>query len=182
VEQYKEILTQGAADLDQDEVADILTNYLACQSSNRAANTKEVESFLSKYSDSFEKTYEYYFNLSQVYLKDSCTEMSLKQLREAYEKSKQDDSYKDDQIRFKVQEMHFLSSLLNQFSNISYQTEGDTCWFEFSKTIKNNILVELNISALSEIYDLNTSIFKETIGSLNWKKFGERIKTQLNEN
>lgn len=78
--------------------------------------------------------------------------------------------------------MHFLSNLVSQYSNISYQTEQDSCWFEFSKTIKNNILIELNISALSEVYDLNTHIFKEVIGSLNWKKFGERIKTQLKEN
>jgi hypothetical protein len=143
-----------------------------------------VEKFIAKYCEgsNFEKTYEFFFNLSQVYLKDQCTQESLKQLRDAFEKSKQDDSYKDDQIRFKVQEMHFLSNLVNQYSNINYTTEEDTCWFEFSKTIKNNILIELNISALSEVYDLNTSIFKEVIGSLNWKKFGERIKTQLKEN
>lgn len=52
--------------------------------------------------EAFEKTYEYYFNLSQVYLKDQCTEEGLKILKEAYEKSKQDDSFKEDQIRFKV--------------------------------------------------------------------------------
>lgn len=78
--------------------------------------------------------------------------------------------------------MHFLSNLVNQFSNISYQTSQETCWFDFSKTIKNNILIELNINALGEVYDLNTSIFKDVIGSLNWKKFGERIKAQLKEN
>ena len=112
VKTYQEILDQDA-DLDQDEVADIATNYLACQSS--IGNKQDVEKFIAKYceSSSFEKTYEFYFNLSQVYLKDQCTEASLKQLRDAYEKSKQDDSYKDDQIRFKVQEMHFLSNLVN---------------------------------------------------------------------
>lgn len=35
---------------------------------------------------------------------------------------------------------------------------------------------------MSEIYDLNNTIFKDVIGSLNWKKFAERIKTQLKEN
>ena len=73
--------------------------------------------------------------------------------------------------------MHFLSNLINQYSNISYNTQDEVCWFDFSKTIRNNILIELNINALSEIYDLNTTIFKDVIGSLNWKKFGERIKT-----
>lgn len=101
---YQEILDDGTNELDQDEVADIVTNYLACQSSNLGSSTQQVEKFISKYCESpqFEKTYEFYFNLSQVYLKDHCTDQSLKKLREAYEKSKSDDSYKDDQIRFKV--------------------------------------------------------------------------------
>ena len=42
--------------------------------------------------------------------------------------------------------------------------------------------MELNINALSEVFELNTATFKEVIGSLNWKKFAERIKTQLKEN
>ena len=80
--------------------------------------------------------------------------------------------------------MHALNNLVHQYSSISYKTDSakNSCWFDFSKTIKNNILIELNINALSEIYDLNTTIFKEAIGSLNWKKFAERIKTQLKEN
>lgn len=60
--------------------------------------------------------------------------------------------------------------------------DKNSCWFEFSKTIRNNILIELNINALSEIYDLNNTIFKDVIGSLNWKKFADRISTQLKEN
>ena len=74
-----------------------------------------------------------------------------------------------------MQEMHFLNELSNHFSMIEYTAENDTTWFDFSKTIRNNILVELNISALSEVYSLNTHTFKEIIGSLNWKKFAERI-------
>ena len=63
VSTYQEILDQDA-DLDQDEVADIATNYLACQSS--IGNRQEVEKFIAKYCEnsSFEKTYEFYFNLS----------------------------------------------------------------------------------------------------------------------
>lgn len=78
--------------------------------------------------------------------------------------------------------MHFLNQLYNQFSQIEYSTANKNTWFDFSKTIRNNILVEMNINALSEVYNLNTQIFKDVIGSLNWKKFAERIKTQLNEN
>lgn len=78
--------------------------------------------------------------------------------------------------------MHFLNQLYNQFSQIEYSTANQNTWFDFSKTIRNNILVEMNINALSEVYNLNTQIFKDVIGSLNWKKFAERIKTQLNEN
>jgi hypothetical protein len=43
-------------------------------------------------------------------------------------------------------------------------------------------LVELNINSLSEVYDLNQQQFKDVIGSLNWKKFAERIKSQLKDN
>ena len=32
------------------------------------------------------------------------------------------------------------------------------------------------------MFELNTQTFKDVIGSLNWKKFAERIKTQLKEN
>jgi len=73
-----------------------------------------------------------------------------------------DDSINDDQVRFKVQEMHFLNELYNQYNSIEYQTEGkppaqsQTTWFDFSKSIKNNILVELNINSLIEVFDLNT--------------------------
>ena len=52
--------------------------------------------------------------------------------------------------------MHCLNELYSQYSNVEYRTSEDgTTWFDFSKTIKNNILVELNINALNEIYNLN---------------------------
>ena len=52
--------------LDQDEITDISTNYLACQSSVQKSSQAEVEKFLKEHcSDpAFEQTYEYYFNLS----------------------------------------------------------------------------------------------------------------------
>jgi dTDP-4-dehydrorhamnose reductase len=79
--------------------------------------------------------------------------------------------------------MHLINSLYHNLGSVTYGVdENDSTWFEFAKTIRNNILVELNISALSEIYDLNTSTMKEMIGSLNWKKFSERINTSLKDN
>ena len=105
-------------------------------------------------------------------------------MKQAHDKAGAEGSLGEEQTRFKVQEMHFLNELYNQFQNITYKSDlgaGET-WFEFSKAIKNNILVELNISALGEVYDLDSAIFKDVIGSLNWKKFSERIRTQLKEN
>lgn len=85
----------------------------------------------------------------------------------------------DDHVKFKVQEMHFLNELYKHFNSITYDTEAQSqsTWFEFSKSIKNNILIELNINSMIDIFELNTQTFKEVIGSLNWKKFAERIKT-----
>ena len=67
--------------------------------------------------------------------------------------------------------------MYREFSDIEYKSSDKGTWFDFSRSIRNNILVELNINALSEIYDLNSATFKDVIGSLNWKKFAERIKT-----
>ena len=95
-----------------------------------------------------------------------------------------DNSITDDNVKFKVQEMHFLNELYKYYNSIEYMTEGanKTTWFQFSKAIKNNILIELNINSLIDTFDLNNQTFKDDIGSLNWKKFAERIKTQLKEN
>lgn len=81
---------EGEEALDQDEITDITTNFLACQSSMQTSSQKDVHDFMQKYcnDEAFEKTYEYYFNLSQVYLKDQCTEQGLKTLKDAFEKSK----------------------------------------------------------------------------------------------
>ena len=54
-----------------EDASDIVVNYLACQSSVAGESTKDVEKSLPELS--FEKSYEYHFNLSQVYLKDGFT-------------------------------------------------------------------------------------------------------------
>ena len=122
--------------------------------------------------------------MSQIYLKDDDPEQALHFLREAFKKGMSDNSITDDNVKFKVQEMHFLNELYKYYNNIEYMTEGmnQTTWFDFSKSIKNNILIELNINSLIDMFQLNTQTFKDVIGSLNWKKFAERIKTQLKEN
>jgi len=38
-----------------------------------------------------------------------------------------------------------------------------------------NNLIETNMTALKDRYDLNAGLFKELIGNLNWKRFSERI-------
>lgn len=181
VQAYQSVLQDHRGDLEAEDVSDILVNYLACQSSQATTSLEEVNKLVSDYQGAAE-TYEYLFNLSQIYLKLGENETAYKFLKEAHDKAVQEDSFKDEQVRFKVQEMHFLNEIHAHYSSIHYSTEQNQTWFEFSKTIRNNILVELNISALSDVYALNSTVFKEVIGSLNWKKFAERIKTQLKEN
>lgn len=43
------------------------------------------------------------------------------------------------------------------------------------KTIKNDNLVELNMNAFQETFELNKEQLKDLIGNLNWKKLSERI-------
>ena len=95
---------EGAEELDDDEITDIVTNYLACSTNDEQASTEKINDLLNKYcgSNNENKTYEFFFNLSQVYLKDNLTEKAINGLREAFNKSKQSNSYKDDEIRFKV--------------------------------------------------------------------------------
>lgn len=47
------------------------------------------------------------------------------------------------------------------------------------KTIKHENLIELNVNAFQETYDMDKQAFKELIGNLNWNKFSERIQQQL---
>mmetsp|Transcript_4406 Transcript_4406/g.7481 ORF Transcript_4406/g.7481 Transcript_4406/m.7481 type:complete len:217 (-) Transcript_4406:771-1421(-) len=83
--------------------------------------------------------------------------------------------------------MHILYQIYHLFESVEFQVSKKpagflSTWFDFPKSIRNNILVELNINSLSEVYALDAQAQKETIGSLNWKKFAERIQTQLAEN
>ena len=96
--------------LEADEVSDIIVNYLACQSSTSGECLAEIQKVIGN-NKGFDETYEYYFNLSQVYLKEGHVQKSVELLEQAYEKAIKDDAFRDDQVRFKVQEMHFLNEM-----------------------------------------------------------------------
>ena len=84
----------GPISLDNDEVIDIVTNYLACKSSVSNETKNQVEKLIQEYCSSpeieNEKHYEFYFNLSQIYMKDDDPEQSLFYLREAFKKAQND--------------------------------------------------------------------------------------------
>ena len=66
--------------------------------------------------------------------------------------------------------MNFLGQLINMYSDIEYSANREiikndknkmvnqlgTTWFDLSKSIKNNILVEMNINALNDIFELDS--------------------------
>lgn len=73
-----------------------------------------------------------------------------------------------------------LNSLLSSgFSQVDYRSASK---FNLSKSLKNQILIEVNLNALSQTYDLDETLFKDLIGHLNWKKFSDRLQEQLKTN
>lgn len=149
-------------DLSSEDIIDILTNYLACQSSVDAVDLEKLENTLDNFKA--DKSYEYFFNLSQVYLKEKSLEKAHEALMQAHKLAKAEDGFdgSEEEARFKIQEMHFLNQLYSITSNIGYAAERTSakaepsCWFNFSKKIKNQILVEMNVTALNEVYSLNS--------------------------
>ena len=106
---------------------------------------------------------------------------SLDTLRKAYSLASADGLDADEESRFKVQEMFILCSLYKRGTDVAYDAGKEGTWLQFDKKIKNQILVEMNISALDELYRLNKAQLKEAIGSLSTKKFADRIKQQIAE-
>jgi len=65
----------------------------------------------------------------------------------SFELAKEDNSDQTDAARFKIQEYHMLNSLLSSgFSQVDYKAKSK---FSLSKSLKNNILIEVNMNALS---------------------------------
>lgn len=54
--------------------------------------------------------------------------------------------------------------------------------FYLPKSLKHDNLVEINMSAIQETFELDKEYFKDLIGNLNWNKFSERIAQQLQTN
>ena len=67
-----------------------------------------------------------------------------------------------------------LNSLLRSgFSEVEYKTNSK---FVVPRSLKNNNLIETNMNALSQTYELDQDLFKDIIGHLNWSKFAERVQ------
>jgi hypothetical protein len=130
-----------------------------------------------------EKTYEFFFNMSQVLMKKQLQEEAFRCLVQAYTLAKQDEEsvLHGDLTRFKIQELHALNTFSQEFSAIEYNAGGAEAGARFNlpKSLKHDNLVEINMSALSqnEQYSegLDKKHIKEVIGNLNWNKFSERI-------
>lgn len=113
-------------------------------------------------------------------MKKGAFDEALDSLVRSFELSKEDGQDQADAARFKIQEYHMLNSLLSSgFSEVEYR---DKSKFALSKSLKNQILIEVNINALSQTYELDQELFKDLIGHLNWKKFSERMQEQLKSN
>jgi predicted transcriptional regulator len=54
---------------EDEELSDILTNMLACASNQDPESIKQVERLVEKTSGEVERTYEFFFNLGQVQMK-----------------------------------------------------------------------------------------------------------------
>lgn len=112
---YKNILQRNDQDIDTQDKSDIIVNLLACENCQSGSNLDSILKLIEQ-QQGYDKTYEYYFNLSQIYLKEGRSQEAFASLSEAQKLALKDDALKDDQVRFKVQEMHFLNELFAQYS------------------------------------------------------------------
>ena len=96
-------------DLSPEDIIDILTNYLACQGSVDDVDLEKLENTLANFK--VDKSYEYFFNLSQVYLKEKNLAKAHEALMQAHKLAKAEDGFdgSEEEARFKIQEMHFIN-------------------------------------------------------------------------
>jgi|688.fasta_scaffold533143_1 hypothetical protein len=107
-------------------------------------------------------------------MKKGLFEEALRSLLKSFEIAKEDKSDSTDAARFKIQELHMLNSLLRSgFSLVEYKAKAK---FALPRSLKNQNLIEANMNALSQTYDLDEDLFKELIGHLNWRKFSDRVQ------
>lgn len=85
---------------DESEIGDIMTNLLAC-AANQFDQIDRVNAVLSKLVND-DKTYEFYFNESQMMMKKGLFEEALDSLLRSFEVAKEDNSDQTDAARFKI--------------------------------------------------------------------------------
>lgn len=107
---YQDLLKTGVS---EDEVADIFTNLLAC-----ASNSEDLIPTVERLADGFkfDKTYEYFFNQSQVEMKQELHQQALQTLLKSFAIAREDGAEHAELTRFKVQEMHTLNSFYQEFN------------------------------------------------------------------
>ena len=66
-----------------------------------------------------------------------------------------------------------FQSVFNSIEYIPYSS------FILPRNMAQNNLIDQNMTAMRNRYNLNQAQFKELIGNLNWKRFSERIQAQL---
>lgn len=164
---------------------------LACASNQESDVAETVIKLAEKAKQAeTENTYEFFFNLSQVQMKQQLHQEAFKSLLESYELSRQEGEHQHeaDQARFKIQELHALNTFSGQFSLIEYNLGGPSSGprFNLPRSLKHENLVEVNMSALAQengsFEGIDREHFKDLIGNLNWNKFSERIANQLATN
>lgn len=62
-----------------------------------------------------------------------------------------------------------FQSVFNSIEYIPYSS------FILPRNMAQNNLIDQNMTAMRNRYNLNQAQFKELIGNLNWKRFSERI-------
>lgn len=66
---YISILNDNKGEIENEDISDIMVNYLACLGSTGDGSADHALNMFKEY-DGLDKTYEYFFNLSQVFLKE----------------------------------------------------------------------------------------------------------------
>ena len=100
-------------------------------------------------------------------------------LLQAYDKAQAEGCSVKELTRFKVQELHMINCFQSVFNTIEYIPNSS---FILPRNMAQNNLIESNMTAMRNRYNLNEAQFKGLIGNLNWKKFSERIQAQLAQN
>jgi hypothetical protein len=121
---YQDLFTRASQAGQDEDLTDILTNLLACASNQDAKSIQAVDRLVESTQGKLDRTYEFYFNLSQVQMKQQLHGLAFKSLLQSFEQARQDEHHTDDAVRFKIQELHALNTFCKQFSAIDYNVGG----------------------------------------------------------